>query len=261
MSEKRHGMSRQEIDAYRERHGKGPHVAADLAVVSVPWSMPQPRLHVLLVRRGRLPYEGALALPGGFVEMEEDLEVAARRELAEETGLGSLGGAHIEQLKAYGMPTRDPRGRVVTVVFMALVPWHELGHAAAGDDAADARFYALEGGTALDEAGRGVAMAFDHDLALRDVRLRLRELALHSSAPLLLLPAEFGVEQARAAYEVVLEERLDPERFDPWLYGQGWLELVEKPKGELDRRMARHRMRQLRVTWARHAASGVQSQR
>lgn len=255
MVDNRHGMSPQEIESYQRSYGKGPHVAADLAVVTVPWSMPRPRLNVLLVRRGRGPYQGAMALPGGFVEMEEDLEAAARRELGEETGLSSLGTAHIEQLRTYGLPRRDPRARVVTVVFLALVPWQELGKAVAGDDAAEAHFFAMEGPVAVDEEGRGIVMAFDHDLALRDVRARLRELAMHSSAPLLLLPREFGLEQARGAYEVVLEERLDPDRFEQWLLRQGWLELVEKPKGESDRHLARHRLRHARPSWERHAAS------
>ena len=132
MDDNRHGMSRQEIESYQRRFGKGPHVAADLAVVTVPWSSPRPRLSVLLVRRGRGPYQGAMALPGGFVEMEEDLEAAARRELGEETGISNLGAAHIEQLKTYGLPKRDPRARVVTVVFLALVPWQELGKGGGG---------------------------------------------------------------------------------------------------------------------------------
>ena len=94
-------------------------------------------------------------------------------------------------------------------------------------------FSRWRGPVAVDEEARGIGMAFDHDLALRDVRARMRELAMHSSAPLLLLPLEFGLEQARAAYEVALEEQLDPDKFEQWLLKQGWLELVEKPKGRV----------------------------
>lgn len=250
MEQRQHGMTQQEIDSYRERWGKGPHVAADLAVVSVPFDHPEARLQVLLIRRAHGPYAGSFALPGGFVEISEDLEDAARRELGEETGLADLGTAYVEQLKTYGLPKRDPRARVISVVFLALVPWHELKPTVAGDDASEARYFPLRAGEAVDEQGRGITMAFDHDLALRDLRVRLQLMAAHSSAPMLLLPAEFTLPQAQRAYEVWLERPLDPERFDAWLLRQRWLELVERPKGERDREQERHRLRVRKPLWA-----------
>lgn len=106
-------------------------------------------LSVLLVRRGRPPFEGRWALPGGFVEIDEDLEAAARRELVEETGLEAEA---LFQVGAFGRPDRDPRGRVVSIAYVGLLR-RSSRHAAAGTDAADARWFLLP---ALPE------LAFDH---------------------------------------------------------------------------------------------------
>jgi 8-oxo-dGTP diphosphatase len=94
-------------------------------------------LEVLLIRRGKPPFQGRWALPGGFVEMDEDLHEAARRELHEETGLE---GIRLEQLAAFGRPDRDPRGRCISIAFVGVL---ETGgdDVCGGDDAADARWY------------------------------------------------------------------------------------------------------------------------
>jgi 8-oxo-dGTP diphosphatase len=249
MAGREHGMTAEQIDAYQQRWGKGPHVAADLVVVSVPWERPDPALNVLLIRRAHDPFQGAHALPGGFVEMDEDLEAAARRELSEETGLGDLSAGWVEQLQTYGLPKRDPRARVVSIVYLAMVPWHALKPPKAGDDASEARFVRLKGGEALDENGRGVVMAFDHDLALREVRARLRVLGSYSSAPMLLLGPSFTLEQARQVYELVLETSLEPAVFESWVQAQRWLELVEIPKGGGERGAERYRLRARKPSW------------
>lgn len=121
---------------------------------------------VLLVERGRDPYAGRLALPGGFVDVDEDLETSARRELREETGLGVDGPLH--QLGAYGHPDRDPRGRTVTVVFCANLD--DEPEVAGGDDAAEAGWYPLTGAAGvLADPDR---LAFDHAEVLQDVAAR-----------------------------------------------------------------------------------------
>jgi 8-oxo-dGTP diphosphatase len=138
-----------------------PMVTADAAVF-VPAGQ---TLQVLLIRRGQDPYEGCWALPGGFVEMDEDLGEAAVRELAEETGLE---GVTLEQFRTFGKPGRDPRGRVVTIVFTAALD-AEPTDVQAGDDAAEAAWFDV---AALPE------MAFDHaevvSLAAEYVHQRMR---------------------------------------------------------------------------------------
>ena len=115
---------------------------------------------VLLVRRGVPPYEGALALPGGFVEIDESLDAAARRELAEETGI-DVTDVPVEQVGAYGDPGRDPRGRTVSVAYVAVLG--TATRATAGDDAAEADWYRVAD---LDSA----TLAFDHAQILADAQ-------------------------------------------------------------------------------------------
>ena len=108
-------------------------VTVDLAVLTVA----EGALHALLVERGQEPYAGHWALPGGFLHPDESAETAARRELAEETGLSDLSGLHLEQLRTYSEPGRDPRMRVVSVAFAALLPDPPEPHG--GGDAAEAK--------------------------------------------------------------------------------------------------------------------------
>jgi 8-oxo-dGTP diphosphatase len=131
-------------------------VTADVAVLSPEAG----RVRVVLVQRGNEPFRGRWALPGGFVDIDEDLEPAAIRELAEETGLRCDG---LMQLGAYGSPDRDPRMRVVTVVFWAILD--DLPTPERGDDAADARTWDLD----VVLADRDL-LAFDHHRILSDVR-------------------------------------------------------------------------------------------
>lgn len=115
---------------------------------------------VILVERGNEPFRGMLALPGGFVEEEEDLAEAASRELAEETGL-VVAAPSLTQLGAYGSPGRDPRMRVVSIVFWAFVD--DVADPVGGSDAAASRM------VSVDEAlGEGLDLAFDHRRILRD---------------------------------------------------------------------------------------------
>jgi 8-oxo-dGTP diphosphatase len=128
-------------------------VTVDLAVLTIR----DGALHVLLVERGQDPFAGHWALPGGFVEPDESAETAAGRELAEETGLQDVTGLHLEQLRTYSEPGRDPRMRVVSVAFTALLPNAPEPHG--GSDAADEftlgelrQVYETVWGTELDRA-------------------------------------------------------------------------------------------------------------
>ncbi len=110
---------------------------------------------VLLIRRGQDPFAGQWALPGGFLDLDEELEVSASRELLEETGI-RFPSASLRQIGAFGALGRDPRGRTVNIAFLAEID--TPGEACAGDDAADARWFAVDD---LPE------LAFDHDKIVR----------------------------------------------------------------------------------------------
>ena len=131
-------------------------VTADLVVLRVR----DGDLEVLAVKRRAGPFQGRWALPGGFVEPDEDLEQAARRELREETGIAP-GSVRLEQLAAYGDPHRDPRMRTVTVAYLVLAP--DLPDPVSGDDAAEARWLPV---AAL--LAEPASIAFDHERILRD---------------------------------------------------------------------------------------------
>jgi 8-oxo-dGTP diphosphatase len=129
-----------------------PSVTVDVAIVTR-----HRRPQVLLVRRKNEPFAGVWALPGGFIGMDETLEESARRELREETGVTAT---DLVQLGAYGDPGRDPRGRTITVAYLARVDRRQV-KPVADDDAAEVGWFALDALPAL---------AFDHDRILAQVR-------------------------------------------------------------------------------------------
>lgn len=173
-------------------------VTVDLVALTV-----RDELQVLLVTRGEEPYRGRLALPGGFVQIDEDLPDAAARELAEETGVRRVPG-HLEQLGTYGSPKRDPRMRVVSVAYLALAP--ELPDPVAGSDASAARWIPVH---------RAVAsrLAFDHAKILGDGIERARAKLEYTALATAFCPPTFTVSQLRRVYEVVWGLGLDPRNF------------------------------------------------
>ncbi|MDE6334959.1 MAG: NUDIX hydrolase [Muribaculaceae bacterium] len=155
-------------------------------------------LKVLLVERGLEPYKGRWAFPGGFLKPEESAEEGALRELKEETGLEN---AYIEQFHTYSAPDRDPRERVITIAYLALVKIQDVK---GGDDAADAQWFSVKNIPQL---------AFDHDLILRDALRRLRERIHFHPIGYDLLPVKFTLKELQTLYEAILGIRFDRRNF------------------------------------------------
>jgi 8-oxo-dGTP diphosphatase len=133
-----------------------PSVTADIAIFSINTKSQQ----LLLIRRGNEPFKGRWALPGGFIEMDETLAATAARELMEETGLSV---EELTQFRTYGDPGRDPRGRTIAVVFYGFANPEKVT-VTGGDDAADARWFALD---------QLPALAFDHEKILKELTQHL----------------------------------------------------------------------------------------
>ncbi|MEV7671604.1 NUDIX domain-containing protein [Streptomyces sp. NPDC088752] len=192
-------------------------VTADLAVLTIR----EERLHVLLVERAQEPYAGSWALPGGFVLPRESAETAARRELAEETGLSgaTVAGLHLEQLRTYTEPDRDPRMRVVSVAFTALVP--DPPEPRGGGDAAQARWIPY---------GTHGPLAFDHDRILADAHERVGAKIEYTCLATAFCPPEFTLGELRQVYETVWGVELDRPNFRrKVLATPGFVRAVEGP--------------------------------
>jgi len=171
-------------------------------------------LQVLLIRRGHEPFADKWALPGGFVNIDEDLETAAQRELQEETNVSKV---YLEQLYTFGAPNRDPRTRVVSVAYFALLSKDQVEglHLRGADDASDAAWWNVYSPPEL---------AFDHarilDYAVQRLRWKLEWTALG----FLLLPEEFTLSELQRVYETVLNEPLDKRNFRRKMLATGVLE-------------------------------------
>jgi 8-oxo-dGTP diphosphatase len=175
------------------------------------------QLCVLLVERGEEPFRGQAALPGGFVRPDEDLADAARRELAEETGVDVGEAGALYQLGAYGAPSRDPRMRVVTVAHVALLA--DLPEPAAGTDAAEARLVSVSEATST-------RLAFDHDEILAEGIAWVRRRVEETSAARRFCPPEFTMRELRSVYEAVWGCEVEPANLRRKLLAAGVVEPV-----------------------------------
>ncbi|MEV6362141.1 NUDIX hydrolase [Nocardia asteroides] len=177
-------------------------VAVDLVVLT----LRSEQLQVLLVERDIDPYRGKLALPGGFLASErEDLDTAAGRELAEETGLAA-GSLYLEQLRTYGSPRRDPRQRVITVAYLAIVP--DLPEPVAGGDARTATWVPVR-----QVLRRRSDLAFDHARILADGVEHARRQLEYTTIAATFCPPHFTVSDLRNVYEIVWGQTIDMRNF------------------------------------------------
>ena len=173
------------------------------------------KLQLALIKRGIEPYRGSWALPGGFVRMDEELEEAARREIEEETGVRDV---FLEQLYTFGQLNRDPRTRVITISYFALVPGEHLT-LRADTDASDASWFAI------DELPD---LAFDHAAIVRVGLERLKGKIENSNVAYGLLPARFRLSELQRVYEIILGRALDKRNFRKRVLALGIVEATDK---------------------------------
>lgn len=175
-----------------------PHPAVTVDVVV--FTIEDNDLKVLLIQRDQDPFEGQWALPGGFIEIDEHLSDAAKRELKEETGVSA---SFLEQFYTFGHPDRDPRERIITVAYYALIPCDQLP-LAAGDDARDAKLFAIN---ELPE------LAFDHENIVQRAMRRIKERLKDPRFAFHMLPMEFTMFELRRVHELFRDELLDKRNF------------------------------------------------
>lgn len=174
-----------------------PAVTTDIVI----FTLQDSELKVLLIQRANDPYKDHWALPGGFIEIDEDLEPAALRELQEETGVT---GVYLEQLYTFGTPGRDPRERVISIAYYALVPIDRLPHIRADSDASNVAWFACNH---LPE------LAFDHKQIIELARNRLASKLDYSTIALQFMPARFTLGDLQKVYEIILDSKLDKRNF------------------------------------------------
>jgi len=181
--------------AYRYDH---PHPAVSTDVVL--FTLREDRLQLLLIKRRGEPFADCWALPGGFLEIGEDLETCAARELAEETGLSDI---YLEQLYTFGRPDRDPRERVISVTYYALLPSDKLKPRAASDAAATGWF-------PIDELP---PLAFDHADIIELAHRRLVAKLDYSTIAFQFLPPAFTLSEVQKVYEILGNAPVDKRNF------------------------------------------------
>ena len=179
-----------------------PHLAVTTDIVI--FTIRDESLKLLLIKRGLEPFKGTWALPGGFVNPDEALDVCARRELQEETGIADV---FLEQLYTFGRPNRDPRERVITVAYYALIPSDRLALRAASDAQ----------GVGWFDAETLPALAFDHNEIVSVALQRLRAKLDYSTIAFQFLPTTFTLSDLQRVYEIILGEAIDKRNFRKWI--------------------------------------------
>jgi 8-oxo-dGTP diphosphatase len=203
---------------------KYPHPA--VTVDGVVFGYDEADLKVLLIQRSGPPHQGRWALPGGFVEIDESLDDAARRELQEETGITDL---YLEQLYTFGAPKRDPRERVISVAYYALVKLADHRIRAASDARHVAWF----------PVAKLPPLAFDHAEVLETGLRRLRAKIRYEPIGFELLPHRFPLSELQRLYETILQQRVDKRNFRKKILGMGLLKDTKQTQRDVAHRAAR----------------------
>lgn len=197
-----------------------------LTVDCVVFGLDDDDLKVMLIQRDLEPFAGRWALPGGFVNVGEAVDRAARRELTEETGMQRV---FLEQLYTFGAPGRDPREHVVSVAYYALVRLSDH-RVQAATDARDAAWFAIDDVPSL---------AFDHQKILKVAHDRLKGKVRYQPIGFELLPSKFPLRMLQHLYEVVLERDLDKRNFRKKILSMGLLEELDEIETDVSHRAAR----------------------
>jgi 8-oxo-dGTP diphosphatase len=202
-----------------------PSVTVDLVIFTIAAD----DLKVLLIRRGVEPFLGKWALPGGFVGIDESLDAAAARELQEEVGVT---GIYLEQLYTFGAPERDPRGRVISVAYFALID-AERQQIVAASDAASAQWHSIF------DRQMGARLAFDHGKILDCAIWRLRNKIEWTTVGYELLPRKFTLSELQRVYEIILQRPVDKRNFRKKVLGQGRIIELNETRSDGAHRPAR----------------------
>lgn len=189
------------------RTTEDPRVTVDILIFSVL----DGELKTLLIQRKHDPFKGMWAIPGGYVLKNETLEDAALRELSEETGVKDV---YLEQLFTFGDPNRDPRGRVITVTYYALIDGEHLQIEAA-TDAIEVKWVSVK---------KAPNLAFDHNKILKVGVERLKSKIGYSNVVFGLLPKTFRLSELQKMYEIILDQNLDKRNFRKKMMSLGLLE-------------------------------------
>jgi 8-oxo-dGTP diphosphatase len=202
-----------------------PSVTVDLVIFTIA----EDDLKVLLIKRGGEPFAGKWALPGGFVGIDESLETAAARELQEEAGVTNI---YLEQLYTFGDPGRDPRGRVISVAYFALID-AEQQRIVASTDATDAEWYSVF------DRRTGAKLAFDHRKILDYAVWRLRNKIEWTTVGYELLPKKFTLSELQRVYEIILQRPVDKRNFRKKVISQGRIRELNETRNDGAHRPAR----------------------
>ncbi|MBD8893574.1 NUDIX hydrolase [Roseibium litorale] len=238
------------LKAYDPAAFPRPSVTVDLVLMTVRGGA----LCSLLQQRQDHPHKGSWALPGGFVGPDEGLDAAARRVLAQKAGLPEeeAPGGWLEQLYTFGAPDRDPRMRIITVAYFALLPEDVLARAVKTGSGLQLAPLRLAEGEAIDAHlaalgpdGTPLPLAFDHEIILKTAVLRLRGKLDHSPAPFALLPKRFTLRALQDVHEAILGTPLNKPAFRRRLLDKNWLEPTgERESGTSYRPAELYRVRQ-----------------